>query len=85
MSPQQKQWAIRIAFLDEISLETIPRVLPSEDPEAVLTWFKREASLRAPTAERWSMRPMIRTKLKEYVRNDSPAKHGELTEAARGS
>lgn len=76
---------MRIAFLDEISLETIPRVLPSENPEAVLTWFKREASLRAPTAERWSMRPMIRTKLREYVRNDSPAKHAELSKAAQGA
>jgi hypothetical protein len=85
MSAQQKQWAIRIAFLDEISLETIPRVLPSENPETVLAWFKREASLRAPTAERWSMRPMIQTKLREYVRNDSPAKHAELTQAARGA
>ncbi|CAN5736859.1 hypothetical protein BH11MYX2_BH11MYX2_38720 [soil metagenome] len=84
MSAQQKQWAVRIAFLDEISLETIPRVIPNVDPEAVLAWFKREASLRAPVADRWSMRPMIRSKLKEYVRNDSPAKHAELTKAARG-
>lgn len=81
MSPQQKQWAARIAFLDEISLETIPRVLPNDDPEVVLAWFKKEASLRAPTADRWSMRPMIRTKFKEYVQNDSPAKYAELTRA----
>ncbi|CAN5870360.1 hypothetical protein BH11MYX2_BH11MYX2_19530 [soil metagenome] len=59
MSAQQKQWAVRIAFLDEISLEIIPRVIPNVDPEAVLAWFKREASLRAPVADRWSMRPMI--------------------------
>lgn len=44
-----------------------------------------EASLRAPTADRWSMRPMIRTKLKEHVRNDSPAKHAELSKAALGT
>lgn len=85
MSPQQKRWAIRLAFLDEISLETIPRVLPKDDSEAVLTWFKREASLRAPTSQRWTMRPMIRTKIREYVRNDSRAMHDELMREAQGA
>lgn len=84
MSPQQKTWAIRLAFLAEISLERIPRVLPNENAEAVLAWFKRESSLRAPTADRWSMRPMIRSKLQEYVRNDSPAKFAELEKIAAG-
>jgi hypothetical protein len=80
----RNQWAIRLAFLDEISMETIPCVLPKDDPEAVLAWFKREASLRAPTSERWTMRPMIRTKMREHVRNDSQAMHDELTRAAQG-
>ncbi|HEX3760004.1 MAG TPA: hypothetical protein VHW23_14915 [Kofleriaceae bacterium] len=85
MSPQQKKWAIRLAFLDEVSIETIPRVLPKDDSEAVLAWFKREASLRAPTSERWTMRPMIRTKIREHVRNDSQAMYDELTRAAQGA
>lgn len=84
MSSQQKQWAIRLAFLDEISIENIPRVLKDDDAASVLAWFKRESSLRAPTTDRWSMRPMIRRKLREYVRNDSPAKYAELITAAKG-
>jgi hypothetical protein len=67
------------------SLETIPRVIADADrleTIRIMEWFKSEASLRSPTAARWSLRPMIRTKLREYVRNDSEALHDELTRAA---
>lgn len=87
MTAEQKDWSKRLAFLDEISLETIPRVISDVDRSEtirIMEWFKSEASLRSPTAARWSLRPMIRTKLREYVRNDSEALFGELTRAAAG-
>ena len=38
----------------------------------VLEWFKNEASIRSPHSHRgWSMLPIIRSRLREYVRNDS--------------
>ncbi len=48
----------------------------------VLEWFKSEASLRSPVASRWALRPMIKTKLKEYVQNDSQADYDELSRRA---
>lgn len=85
MTSEQKDWSKRLAFLDEISLETIALVVPDLDRAGatkVLEWFKSEASLRSPSSSRWALRPMIKTKLKEYVQNDSQADYDELSKRA---
>lgn len=83
MTEEQKEWSKRLAFLDEVSLETIPRVIDVNRSETlkIMEWFKAEASLRSPSAARWSLRPMIRTKLREYVKNDSETLYEELMRA----
>jgi hypothetical protein len=84
MTEEARGWALRLAFLDEVSLDSIPRVIPDGDPEVVLAWFKNEASLRAPRAARWSMLPIIRSRFQALVRNDSPARFDALTRAGQG-
>jgi hypothetical protein len=81
MTEEQKQWALRLAFLDDISLETIPRVIDDAPPEEVLAWFKREGSLRSRSAVTWSMLPIIRSRLRTYLRNDSPRLFNQLDRA----
>jgi hypothetical protein len=83
MTTEQKEWSKRLAFLDEVSLDTIPRVIDVSQPEtlAIMEWFKAEASLRSPRSRGWSLLPMIRTKLREYVKNDSETLYDELMRA----
>jgi hypothetical protein len=80
--PDLRTWTRRLAFLDEVTTETISRVLPFADPGKVLEWFKREASLRDPSSSRWAMLPVIRSKIRECVRNDSPGELEQLRTAA---
>jgi hypothetical protein len=84
MSDEQRGWSLRLAFLDEISIDTIPKVLPDDDPERVLAWFKNEASLRSSSATTWAMLPIIRSRLRAHLRNDSPRLHAELSAKAVG-
>lgn len=84
MTEEQRRWSLRLAFLDEITLETIPAVIDDADPADVLAWFKKEGSLRSRSAATWSMLPIIRSRLRTYVKNDSPGLFRALEQAGGG-
>lgn len=83
MTPTQRRWLTSLCFLDRVDLETIAEVLPDEDAERVLGWFKAESSVRSPTATRWEVLPIIRSRVCAYLKLDSPKRHGDLEARAR--
>ena len=82
MSPQQQSWLVPLCFLEEINEESIARMIPEVDAAAVLGWFKTEASVRSPTSSRWEVLPIIRSRICEYTRVDSPKRFDELSDRA---
>lgn len=82
MNHLQKKWLDRLAFLDEVNLETIPKVLPNEDAEVVFDWFEREGSIRDTKSSKWTVRPYVRTRVVEYFKSKRPTEYQRLMEAA---
>jgi len=82
MNDDQKAWLRALSFLQTVDREAIQAVLPSEDADHVLEWFKAEASIRDPNAGKWSVLPIIRSRIQEYVRNDSEQQYADLQQAA---
>ena len=82
MSPTQRAWLVPLCFLDEINEETIAVILPNDDPRRVLEWFKGEASVRSPTANKWEVLPIIRSRICAYLKLDSPKRHRDFQERA---
>jgi hypothetical protein len=82
MTTRQRNWFLPLCFLDEINAETIALMLPGEPSAEVLEWFKNEASIRSPTAKKWTVLPIIRSRMQAYVQNDSPERFRELGERA---
>jgi hypothetical protein len=82
MTGSQQGWLVPLCFLDEINEETIAAILPDDDPNRVLEWFKGEASVRSPMANRWEVLPIIRSRICAYLELDSPRRHRELRERA---
>jgi len=80
MTPVQRKWLLSICFLDEINEESIASMLPSEDSGVVLDWFKKEASVRSPTATNWEVLPIIRSRVCAYCKLDSPKRYREFRE-----
>lgn len=78
----QKKWMFPICFLDNINLDTLELMFPKENTEKILEWFKRESSIRSPTSEKWTVLPIIRSKVKKYIENDSPKTYAKLKEIA---
>jgi hypothetical protein len=85
MTPAQKAWLVPLSFLDEVNEETIARMLPGEDAARVLAWFKDEASVRSPSASRWEVLPILRSRICAYCKMDSPRRYRELEERARAT
>ena len=82
MTPRQRKWLVPLCFLEHVNEETIRVILPDDDPTAVLEWFKAEPSVRSPSASRWEILPIIRSKITAYVKLDSPRRYRELSELA---
>jgi len=72
MTQEQKSWVLALAFLDEINEHSVRCMLPDTDPANVVEWFKREASIRSPDTAKWTMLPIIRSRVQASVQNDSP-------------
>ena len=83
MAVKQRHWALALAYLKEINVDTIQRVLPNETATEVLEWFKGESSLRSPFSNTWQILPVIRQKMMESVSIDAPSRHKKLIDAAR--
>lgn len=82
MNPGQRDWLKALVFLDIVNRETIPSVLPESDSNEVLEWFKNEASIRDTTAKVWVVRPIIGSRIQEYVAVDSPVVAQQLKDKA---
>ncbi len=78
MTKSQRNWLVPLCFLDEINLETVATMLPDDDAERVLDWFKSEASVRSPVATKWEVLPIIRSKVCAYLKLDSPKRYRDL-------
>jgi hypothetical protein len=78
MTVAQRKWLVALCFLDRVNLETIAEILPGEEADRILDWFKGESSVRSPTATRWEVLPIIRSRICAYLKLDSPKRYGEL-------
>jgi len=74
MSQTQKEWAIALAFLEIVNEDTVKCMLPDADPKEILDWFKKESSIRYPSADKWSILPIIKSRCQASVQNDSPSR-----------
>ncbi len=66
MAPIEKSWVLPLCYLDRITEASVSAMLPDSPANAVIEWFKREASLRDPNAQWYVIAPYIRRTLKEY-------------------
>jgi hypothetical protein len=66
MAPAEKQWVLPLCYLEKINIASISSMIPDAPADAVMGWFKKEASLRDPTANCYVIAPYIRRTLKEY-------------------
>lgn len=83
MSPTQRRWLEHLCFLDQINMETIPRVLPDGDAKEVHEWFRQEGSIRDVNSSVWLVRPFVRTRVLKYFQSIDPAEFRKLEEAAQ--
>jgi len=85
MTPTERDWFVRVCYLDVINLDTLARVFPAADLERVQDWFEQEPSVRDPAARVFRVRPLIRDKVLHYQAIRAPSRHEELLRAARGA
>lgn len=85
MSPREREWFLRVCYLDNVSVDTLRPLFPGEDVELIQDWFEREASIRDPTATVFRVRPLIREKVLRYLELRSPSRHKEMQERAAGA
>lgn len=83
MTPIQKEWIVPMSFLEEINLESVSQMMPRQHPDAVLDWFKSEPAIRDPHAPVWRVLPFVRTRIQQYVKNDSPRLFASLLEKSK--
>jgi hypothetical protein len=82
MTPEQKEWLEPLCFLDVVNEDTIAAMLPDQDAKKVLEWFKVESSVRNPHSQKWVVQALMKSKIKEYINNDSPKRFRSFEDAA---
>lgn len=82
MTEREREWFVRICYLDRIDEDTLARMFPGESTVKIQDWFEREPSIRDPAAPYFRVRPMIREKMLRYLEVRSPRRHRELTAQA---
>nr|AYM52569.1 hypothetical protein [Aetherobacter rufus] len=83
MSAEEREWLVRVCYLDAINLDSLGPLFPDVDVERVQSWFEREASIRDPAATQFQVRPLIREKVLRYQELRAPSRHRELRALAR--
>jgi hypothetical protein len=83
LSERQREWFVRVCYLDAVNVDTLAPLFPGEDVEKIQDWFEREASIRDPAAPVFRVRPLIRDKVLRYLELRSPSRHRELMTRAR--
>jgi len=82
MTAEQREWMEAICFLEVVNEDSIAEILPEAPAEAVFKWFERESSIRSPHTQRYTVLPIIRSRVMAYVENRSPKKFRRLQDAA---
>lgn len=83
MTDEQRRWIVPLCFLEQVHNQSIRRIMPDEPTEQVMAWFKAEASIRAPTGKSWTVMPIIRSRIKEWLYNQDPERHAALEAQSR--
>lgn len=84
MNPLEKSWVLPLSYLDRITESSIQKMIPDAPAHAVMDWFKKEASLRDPNAEWYTIAPYIRRTLAEYHHKKlGTKKHLDLIEQGK--
>lgn len=83
MSEREREWFVRVCYLESVNIDTLGPLFPGEDAERIQDWFEREASIRDPAAPVFRVRLLIREKVLRYLELRSPSRHRELLERAR--
>jgi hypothetical protein len=78
MSSRQREWFVRICYLEGVNVDTLAPLFPGEDVDAIQDWFEREASIRDPASAVFRVRPLIREKVLRYQELRSPSRHREM-------
>ena len=78
MTAEEREWLIRVCYLDAVNLDSLKPLFPDVDVERVQSWFEREASIRDPAATQFQVRPLIREKVLRYQELRAPSRHQEL-------
>jgi hypothetical protein len=82
MSERQREWFIRICYLDNVNHDSLACFFSSEDVPTIQDWFEQEASIRDPAKSTFCVRPLIRQKVLKYQEIRSPNLHREWTRIA---
>jgi hypothetical protein len=85
MSEREREWFIRVCYLDAVNIDALKPLFLGEDVDKVQSWFEREASIRDPAAAVFRVRPLIREKVLRYQELRAPSRHRELLELGRGA
>jgi hypothetical protein len=85
MSPREREWFLRVCYLENVNVDTLGPLFPGEDVERIQDWFEREASIRDPTAPVFRVRPLIREKVLRYLELRSPSRHTDMQQRTGGS
>ena len=84
MSPREREWFLRVCYLENVNVDTLGPLFPGEDVERIQDWFEREASIRDPTAPVFRVRPLIREKVLRYLELRSPSRHTDMQQRTGG-
>jgi hypothetical protein len=69
MTENEKDWLLKLSYLDVVNTGTVAVMLPQVDPNIVVEWFRKEASVRDTQARRYTVQPFIREMLLTYHGN----------------
>lgn len=80
MTKPQKRWLMATIYLDAVNQGTVEVMLPDEDPELVVDWFRSEGSVRDKSASEFVAAPVVREMLLKHDRNVRGAKRVKVSE-----
>jgi hypothetical protein len=69
MTENEKEWLLKLSYLDVVNTGTIDAMLPGIDANVVVEWFRKEASVRDTSARHYVVQPFIREMLLTYHKN----------------
>jgi hypothetical protein len=81
MTENEKEWILKLSYLDVVNIGTIEAMLPGVDANVVAEWFRNEASVRDTAARHYVVQPFIKEMLLTYHKNLIGSKQQSALEA----